>query len=106
MTGAISRAAGDPPELSPKGIDGRRDLLRQLPTEIRLMIYEELLVVWPKPLLRTGEGCRCLDEEGVEEEDVKIQLCWRILLTCRKYFEEAAPILYGRNRFVLPAGPG
>ncbi|ORY00013.1 hypothetical protein BCR34DRAFT_494944 [Clohesyomyces aquaticus] len=77
------------------------DQLRRFPTEVRLMIFTELLTLWPKTIFRGAYEFGPLDKKEFEEE---IGVPWQILLTCRKYHDEAAPILYGNNRFVFCTG--
>ncbi|KAF2876814.1 hypothetical protein BDV95DRAFT_483284 [Massariosphaeria phaeospora] len=81
----------------------KHDLLRYFPTEIRLMIFEELLVVNPKTVFRGAHEFGPLDDKEFSEE---IPIPWQILLTCRKYHEECVPIMYGKNRFVFCTGAG
>lgn len=80
-----------------------QDLLRRFPTEVRLMIFEELLIVWPKIVFRGALEFGPLDEKEFDEE---VELSWEILLTCRKYYHEAVPIMYGKNKFVFCTGIG
>ncbi|KAF2474762.1 uncharacterized protein BDR25DRAFT_214540 [Lindgomyces ingoldianus] len=77
------------------------DQLRRFPTEVRLMIFEELLIVWPKTVFRGAYEFGPLDKREFDEE---IDVPWQILQTCRKYHDEAAPIMYGKNRFVFCTG--
>ncbi|CAO2648733.1 Nn.00g096820.m01.CDS01 [Neocucurbitaria sp. VM-36] len=79
------------------------DVLSYFPTEIRLMIFEELLVVWPKIVFRGAHDFGPLAEQEFEEE---ISIPWQILATCHKYYEEAVPIMYSKNRFVFCTGKG
>jgi hypothetical protein len=65
------------------------------------MIFEELLVLWPKIVFRGTQDYGPLDQSEVDEE---IQIPWQILLTCWKYYEEAIPIMYGKNRFAFCTG--
>lgn len=79
------------------------DQLRKFPAEIRLMIFEELLTVWPHVIYRGAHDFGPLDSREFEEE---ISVPWQILATCRKYYEEGMPILYAKNRFVFCTGKG
>ncbi|KAF1845568.1 uncharacterized protein K460DRAFT_405822 [Cucurbitaria berberidis CBS 394.84] len=81
----------------------KHDLLSEFPTEIRLMIFEELLVVWPKIVFRGAHEFGPLDEREFEGA---IPIPWQILATCRRYYEEAMPIMYSKNRFVFCTGKG
>lgn len=76
------------------------DYLRRFPTEVRLIIFEELLIA-SKTVFRGAAAFGPLDKE---EFDGEVPLHGQILATCRKYFEEAAPILYGKNAFVFCTG--
>ncbi|KAF1996067.1 hypothetical protein P154DRAFT_444089 [Amniculicola lignicola CBS 123094] len=80
-----------------------QDLLRLFPTEIRLMIFEELLVLQPETIFRGAYEFNQLSENEFEDE---IPVPWEILQTCRQYHDEAAPILYGKNKFVFCTGAG
>lgn len=77
------------------------NLLGLLPTEIRLMIFEELLSVWPKKVFRGAESFGKLDKK---EFDGIAEIPWQILLTCRKFYAEALPILYSKNKFAFCTG--
>ncbi|KAJ4370768.1 hypothetical protein N0V83_005290 [Neocucurbitaria cava] len=79
------------------------DLLSYFPTEIRLMIFEELLIVWPKIVFRGARDFGPLAEQEFEEE---ITIPWQILATCKQYYWEAMPIMYSMNRFVFCTGQG
>lgn len=76
------------------------DYLRRFPTEVRLMIFEELVIV-SGTVFRGASTFGPLDEKEFHEE---VSIPWQILATCRKYFEETVPILYGRNKFVFCTG--
>jgi hypothetical protein len=65
------------------------------------MIFEELLIVFPKIILRGASKFGPLQKQEFDE-DVKVP--WQILSTCRKYYEEALPILYGKNKFGFCTG--
>ncbi|KAF2242745.1 hypothetical protein BU26DRAFT_467158, partial [Trematosphaeria pertusa] len=67
------------------------------------MIYEELLIVWPKTVFR---GARQFGPLSPKEYNEDVILHWQILLTCRKYFEEGAPVMYGGNKLVFCTGKG
>jgi secreted trypsin-like serine protease len=68
------------------------------------MIFEALLSFWPKRIFRGTADFGPLDEREVDEE---IQVPWDILLTCSTYYNEAMPILYGKNKFAFCTGePG
>ncbi|KAF2280815.1 uncharacterized protein EI97DRAFT_8902 [Westerdykella ornata] len=112
MTNAISRVACPTTDESITALTtaprrpsteagGPSDVLGQLPTEIRLMIFEELLVVRPKPVFRGAREFGPLDKREFSEE---VPIPWQVLLTCRQYFNEAMPILYGKNNFVFCTG--
>ncbi|KAF2786895.1 hypothetical protein K505DRAFT_216654, partial [Melanomma pulvis-pyrius CBS 109.77] len=77
------------------------DVLNILPIEIRLMIFEDLLVVY-KTVFRGAEDFGQLDKNEFQEE---VPIPWQILSTCRQYHDEAAPIMYGMNRLVFCTGP-
>jgi hypothetical protein len=77
------------------------NLLDFLPTEVRLLIFEELLVVYPKAVFRGAKRFGPLDKTEFSEE---ISIPWQILQTCSKYHDEAAPILYGKNRLIFCTG--
>lgn len=72
-----------------------------LATELRLMIWVELLVVWPKKVFRGSRAFGVLDKE---ECDGDIQMPWQIIATCQKYYFEAVPIMYSLNRFAFCTG--
>lgn len=65
------------------------------------MIFEELLVISPSVVFRGSLDFEPLDENEVDEE---IQIPCQILSTCRTYYEEATPILYGKNKFAFYTG--
>ncbi|KAF2265667.1 hypothetical protein CC78DRAFT_183534 [Lojkania enalia] len=77
------------------------DTLLRYPTEIRLMIFEELLVVWPNTVFRGSIEFGPLDKKECSDE---LDIPWQILQTCSKYHEEAAPIMYGKNKFIFCTG--
>ncbi|KAF1941887.1 hypothetical protein EJ02DRAFT_187820 [Clathrospora elynae] len=77
------------------------DLLQRFPTEIRLMIFEELLRVSPCVVFRGGAKFGPLD---LNEFHHDIPVPWQILGTCRQYYEEALPIMYGKNMFAFCTG--
>ncbi|KAH9860328.1 hypothetical protein J1614_011658 [Plenodomus biglobosus] len=77
------------------------DQLQRFPAEIRLMIFEEVLSVWPQMVYRGAFDFGPLDPN---EFDGEIQISWQILATCRLYYEEAHPILYGKNRIAFCTG--
>ncbi|KAH7391718.1 hypothetical protein BKA66DRAFT_439518 [Pyrenochaeta sp. MPI-SDFR-AT-0127] len=77
------------------------DILRKFPTEVRLMIFEELLSVWPRVVYRGAYDFGPLD---AREFDGEITIPWQILATCRKYYDEGMPIMYSKNRFVFCTG--
>ncbi|KAF2176666.1 hypothetical protein K469DRAFT_755519 [Zopfia rhizophila CBS 207.26] len=85
----------------PNSTPGRKDGLRRFPTEVRLLIFEELLIVWPKTVFRGAREFGPLDKK---EFDGKISISCQILQTCRKYHDEAAPIMYGKNKLVFCTG--
>ncbi|KAF2134119.1 hypothetical protein P153DRAFT_409533 [Dothidotthia symphoricarpi CBS 119687] len=78
-----------------------QDYLRRFPTEIRLMIFQELLSVWPKTVFRGANTFGPLDPNEFQRE---IPIPWQILATCHKYHDEALPIMYGKNKFVFCTG--
>lgn len=85
------------------GEERERDLLRRLPAEIRVMIWEELLTVKPKTVFGGASDFGPLAKREVEAEG---KVPWQILLTCRLYYNEAHPIMYTRNNFVFCTGKG
>ena len=64
-----------------------------LPLELRMKVYEQLLV-HPDGSLKPN-GFRRYDVEERYREKNRISI--NILLTCRTIYEEALPILYGKN---------
>lgn len=78
-----------------------QDQLRRFPAEVRILIFEQLLCVWPTIIYRGAWEFGPLDEREFEEE---FELPWQILATCRTYYHEAAPIMYSMNRFVFCTG--
>ena len=64
-----------------------------LPMELRLKIYEQLLVL-PDGSLKAN-GIRHYERQLYDREKDKTFIS--ILLTCRTVYEEALPILYGKN---------
>ncbi|KAL6709660.1 hypothetical protein ACN47E_001088 [Coniothyrium glycines] len=90
-------------EAAPLSVCKPQDYLRRFPTEIRLMIFTELLVVWPHQVFRGAFAFGPLDDKELQDE---IQIPWQILATCRKYYAEAMPILYSQNRLVFCTGMG
>lgn len=87
-------------QASTAGCKGQ-DVLSYFPTEIRLMIFRELLIVSPKAIYRGAKDFGPLDEREFDQE---VPVPWQILATCRKYHQEAMPILYGENRLVFCTG--
>jgi hypothetical protein len=77
------------------------NLLNFLPTEVRLMVFEELLVVYPKAVFRGAKHFGPLDKNEFNEG---VSIPWQILQTCRKFHDEAAPILYGKNKLIFCTG--
>ncbi|ESZ94637.1 hypothetical protein SBOR_4984 [Sclerotinia borealis F-4128] len=69
--------------------------LRKLPVEIRLRIYELLLV---NPKLSETESIGKRVNNG---KDAKFELTPAILCTCKAIQSEAEPVLYGSNTFVI-----
>ncbi|KAI8936127.1 hypothetical protein NX059_007626 [Plenodomus lindquistii] len=77
------------------------DQLRRLPTELRLVVFENLLSVWPHKVYHGAFDFGPLERK---EFDGEIQISWQILATCRLYHEQAYPVLYGKNRLVFCTG--
>lgn len=78
------------------------DRLSKLPTELRLMIFEEVLVK-PGSIFRgADEFGKFREKEYLEGSEVIIPA--GILQTCRKYHDEAAQIMYGKNFFIFCTG--
>lgn len=83
--------------------------LHKLPPEIRLKIYGELLRA-DKPILVYGgwrivyrrqnkrKGERMNDRQKRDDEALDIPIA--ILSTCRLFYKEALPVLYGENTFL------
>ncbi|APA05455.1 predicted protein [Sclerotinia sclerotiorum 1980 UF-70] len=69
--------------------------MRRLPVELRLKIYKLLLT---NPKLSEVESIGKTADFG---KDVKFELSPAILRTCKVIRDEAEPILYGSNTFVL-----
>lgn len=67
------------------------------------MIFVALLVVSPNTVFRGAFDFGPLDETEFDEE---VRMPWQIMATCRKYHNEAAPIMYGLNRLVFCTGIG
>jgi hypothetical protein len=82
-------------------IEKGMNLLDFLPTEVRLMVFEDLLVVYPKVVFRGAKRFGPLDKKEFDEE---VPIPWQILQTCRKFHDEAAPILYGKNKLIFCTG--
>ncbi|KAF2845099.1 hypothetical protein T440DRAFT_283785 [Plenodomus tracheiphilus IPT5] len=77
------------------------DQFMRFPAEVRIMIYEELLSVWPHPVFR---GAFTFGPIDPHEFDGEMVISWQILATCRLYYEEAYPILYSKNHFIFCTG--
>lgn len=69
--------------------------LRRLPIEIRIHIYQLLLV---NPKLSETQSIGKTVNWG---KDIKFDLAPTILRTCKAIYNEAEPILYGSNTFVI-----
>ncbi|PSN60559.1 hypothetical protein BS50DRAFT_506264 [Corynespora cassiicola Philippines] len=77
------------------------DMLRKLPTEIRLMIFRLLLVI-PR---RIFCGAREFSSLCFSEcDNFHLPIPWQILATCWQYFSEAMPIMYGENDIAFFTG--
>lgn len=98
MGSNLSKVAQDAVLITPK-----QDKLGELPTEIRLMIFEELLVLWPSPVFRGAREFGKLRKEEYKKRSEKI-IPAAILQTCRRYHDEAARIIYGKNFFIFCTG--
>ena len=66
-----------------------------LPPELRMKIYEQLLVRPDRSL--KPNGLRPYEEEVEQSYRDKNRMSINVLLTCRTIYEEALPILYGKN---------
>ena len=73
--------------------DARKRPPLPLPTELRLKVYEQLLVLPDRSLKPSGFRHRDPRYFTCEKDKAFIS----ILLTCRTIYEEALPILYGKN---------
>lgn len=76
-----------------------RSPLFRLSPELRLMIYEKLLIQIDRPL-RLIKGPQ--DEIGPSSRN---NICTSILRTCRAIYNEALPILYGSNTLLIRISP-
>ncbi|OCK84145.1 hypothetical protein K432DRAFT_269301, partial [Lepidopterella palustris CBS 459.81] len=79
------------------------DKLGKLPTEIRLMIFEELFINPSSPVFRGGAEFGKLRKEEYKEGS-RIIIPAAILRTCRKYHDEAAPIMHSRTFVIFCTG--
>ena len=68
-----------------------------LPPELRVKVYEELLISRSRPLYPNGTigNGRKRNRDGHQYSEDRVFTS--ILRTCRAFYEEALPILYGRN---------
>ncbi|APA11322.1 predicted protein [Sclerotinia sclerotiorum 1980 UF-70] len=65
------------------------------PPEIRFKVYECLLV---KDILGTAQSVTQISRFGA---DLRYDLCPEVLRLCRQIYNEALPILYGKNTFYI-----
>ena len=84
-----------------KAIANKEDLLQIFAAEIRLMIFEELLIISPETIFVGAKDFTPLDEYN---DECKPAVPWQILATCSTYHDEAAPILYGKNKLAFCTG--
>ncbi|KAF4629264.1 hypothetical protein G7Y89_g8885 [Cudoniella acicularis] len=74
------------------------DFLDKFPREIRDFIYEHLLI---KPVLAEHASIRKDGEYGAK---AVYELAPNILRVCWQIYEEASPVLYKRNTFLMAFG--
>ncbi|KAF1965746.1 hypothetical protein BU23DRAFT_16821 [Bimuria novae-zelandiae CBS 107.79] len=86
------------------------DYLSTVPCEIRLQIFEHLLIINENiycgassfGTLHANELSIGSSSDGSSHAQVSIT--WGILLTCHLYYSEAMPVMYRNNKFVLCSG--
>ncbi len=81
-----------------------QDLLRRIPPEIRLQIFELLLAAPPPIIIVYDNGEAFLEGEIPKESKHATKEAWGgrsspIIFTCRLYYHEAFPVLLSKNQF-------
>ncbi|KAF7862585.1 hypothetical protein EAF04_007458 [Stromatinia cepivora] len=76
-------------------INKKCTFLDEFPLEIRSQIYECLLL---KKILGTAQSVTKISRFGA---DLKYDLCPEVLRLCHQIYDEALPILYGKNTFYI-----
>ncbi|KAF2684825.1 hypothetical protein K458DRAFT_301646 [Lentithecium fluviatile CBS 122367] len=87
-----------------KAIANKEDLLRIFPTEIRLMIFKELMTV-DKDIYRGARSFGPLDSNEYDLVEGGAEVPWQILFTCQQYHDEAIPYMYSENTLIFCTGP-
>jgi hypothetical protein len=82
----------------------KEDLIAKLPAELRLMIFEDLLIAEKTVYRGAADFGNLHADEYHAADNPEAKLYWKVLLTSCNYYNEAVAMLYGKNRIVLCTG--